>query len=74
MKLAISYDANGEILTMFDPEKLVTAKFSTRYVPAPGERHEIVELPKEFEKEPLPTLSSILRVHVDASGAKLQRK
>ena len=74
MKLAVSYDAKGEILTMFDPEKLGGKNVTLRYVPAPGERHEVIELPKEFEKELFSDLPKVLRVNTKGATPKLERK
>jgi hypothetical protein len=67
MKLAVSYDEQGNIVTLFDPEKLNTDEASTRYVPAPGEKHHVIELPKEHEGRSFEDLPGILRVN--ASGA-----
>jgi hypothetical protein len=74
MKLAVSYDAEGNILTMFDPEKLQSGKVTSRYVPAPGERHQVVELPQEFEKEQLFDLPKLLRVNAAGATLKFERK
>jgi hypothetical protein len=52
MKLAVSYDDLGNIVTLFDPEKLRSDEGSLRYVPAPGEKHHVLEVPKEFEGRP----------------------
>ena len=74
MKLAVSYDAEGKILTMFNPEHLRNEKVMTRYVPAPGERHEVIELPAEFEKEEFMELPKLLRVSVEGNRARFERK
>jgi hypothetical protein len=74
MKLAVSYDAEGRIRTMFDPEKLRTENVTLRYVPAPGERHEVIELPKEFEKEPFLDLPKVLRVNAKGTTPKFEKK
>jgi hypothetical protein len=67
MKLAVSYDAQGNIITLFDPEKLHSDKGSLRYVPAKGEKHHLLEVPKQFEGKPFGELPKLLRVN--ASGA-----
>ncbi len=74
MKLAVSYDAAGKILTMFDPEKLRSEKVTLRYVPAPGEKHQVIELPKEFEKEVFFDLPKLLRVNLTGATPKLERR
>jgi hypothetical protein len=74
MKLELTYDADGEILTLFDPEKLRSENVSLRYVPAPGERHEVIELPKEFEAELFSDLPKVLRVNAEGSTPKFERK
>jgi hypothetical protein len=74
MKLALSYDPEGEIITMFDPEKLRSENVTLRYVPAPGERHEIIELPKEFEEVPFSDLPKVLRVNAKGATPKFERK
>jgi hypothetical protein len=74
MKLAVSYDADGNILTMFDPEKLHSKQVTLRYVPANGERHQVIELPKELEKEPLFDLPKLLRVNATSGAPKFERK
>lgn len=74
MKLAVSYDAQGKILTMFDPEKLRSEKVTLRYVPAQGERHQIIELPKEFEKEPFLDLPKLLRVNTAGATPRFERR
>src|SRR5690242_12841333 len=45
MKLAVSYAADGRILTLFDPEKLRGEKGSLTYVPAKGEKHHHIDCP-----------------------------
>jgi hypothetical protein len=69
MKLAVSYDEQGNIVTLFDPEKLQGGdKVSIKYVPAEGENHVILEVPKELESRPFRDLPALL--HVNASGAR----
>ena len=74
MKLAVSYDAEGKIVTMFDQEKLRSKKVTLRYVPAPGERHEVIELPKEYEKEKFLDLPKLLRVNATGATPKFERR
>jgi len=66
MKVAVSYDEQGAILTLFDPEALFTDRGFLTYVPAEGEQHRVLELPEELEGRPLLELPHVLRV--DASG------
>jgi hypothetical protein len=63
MKLAVSYDAEGNILTLFDPEALRTDAGLFSYVPAPGEQHRVLDLPKELEGTPFRELPEMLRVN-----------
>jgi hypothetical protein len=74
MKLAVSYDAEGKIITMFDSEKLRSEKVTLQYVPASGERHEVIELPKEFEKENFLELPRLLRVNATGGSVKFERR
>ena len=74
MKVAVSYDKNGEILTLFNPEKMTSKKGTLTYVPAKGESHEIIDLPKEFERKPFTELPNLLRVSVKGGKAKLEAK
>jgi len=50
-------------------EKLLPATF-----PPPGERHQVVELPQEFEKEQLFDLPKLLRVNAAGATPKFERK
>jgi hypothetical protein len=68
MKLAVSHDAKGNIVTLFDPEKLRGYKGSWKYVPAKGEKHYVLEVPKGFESKPFAELPKLL--HVNTSGAQ----
>jgi hypothetical protein len=74
MKLAVSYDAEGTILTMFDPEKLRGEKATLQYIPAEGERHHVIDLPKEMEGEPFMELHKRLRVNAKSASPKFERK
>ena len=74
MKVAVSYDKNGEILTLFDPAKLTSKKGTLTYVPGKGERHEIIDLPKEFEKKAFTELPNLLRVAIKSGKANFEAK
>jgi hypothetical protein len=74
MKLAVSYNARGEILTMFDPEAAKTDVGSLQYRPAPREKHVILEVPKNLEGKSVEELSKLLRVSVSGKKAKLEAK
>ncbi|MFL6210610.1 MAG: hypothetical protein ACJ74W_17285 [Pyrinomonadaceae bacterium] len=74
MKLAVSYDKDGTILTLFDPEKMRSKKGFLTYVPAEGERHQIIDVPKEFERKPFTELPNLLRVNAKGSKVKLEAK
>jgi hypothetical protein len=74
MKLAVSYDAEGTILTMFDPEKLRGENVTLQYVPAKGEKHIILDLPKEMEGQPFMELHKLVRVNAKAATPTLERR
>jgi len=74
MKLAVSYNARGEILTMFNPEAVMSEYGSLQYRPAPREKHVILEVPKNFEGRSVEELSKLLRVSVSGKKAKLEAK
>jgi hypothetical protein len=75
MKLAISFAEDGTITTMFDPEKLRGTKTILAYIPAAGEKHQLFDLPTQFEGKPFTDLSGLLHVNVTASGGpKLEAK
>ncbi len=62
MKVAVTYDKDGTILTLFDPAEMISEKGTLTYVPAEDERHEIIDVPKEFEDKFLTELPNLLRV------------
>lgn len=68
MKLAISHDSHGNIVTMFDPAKLVGSDFRFEYVPGKDESHHVIDVPQEFAKLRFEEIPHALRV--DSSGAK----
>lgn len=74
MKLAVSYDKDGTILTLFEPEKLRGKKGFLTYVPAKDERHQVIDLPKEFEGKPFTELPNLLRVTGKGPKVKLEAK
>ena len=74
MKVAVSYGQNGEILTLFNPDKMTSKKGTLTYIPAKGERHEIIDLPKEFEHKPFTELPNLLRVNVKGGKANFEAK
>jgi len=71
MKLAISYDDQGEIQTLFDPDSLRGDKLTLTYVPAPGEKHQILEVPASLASKPIMELPHLLRVSGTGAHAKL---
>lgn len=73
MKLAVSYDADGTILTMFDPEKLHGKDFTVHYVPSKGEKHEVFDVPKELEGVPFTDLHKLARVNAKGGTPRLER-
>ncbi len=72
MKLAVSYDKQGNILTMFDPEQMRGKNMTLSYVPAKGEQHQVMELPREFEVKPFSELHNLLRVNASGPHPKLE--
>jgi len=74
MKLAVSYDAEGAILTMFDPEKLRGDKLTVQYVPAKGEKHELLEVPKDLEGAAFADLHKLVRVNAKGGTPRLERR
>jgi hypothetical protein len=74
MKLAVSYDAEGAVQTMFDPEKLRGEKFTLQYVPAVGEKHTVLDVPKDLEKESFENLPKLVRVNAKGGSPRLERR
>jgi hypothetical protein len=72
MKLAVSYDSEGKILTMFDPEKLHGEKFTLQYVPAKGEKHEVLEVPKDLEGRAFTDLHKLVRVNAKSGTPRME--
>ena len=74
MKFGISHDKDGNITTLYNVEELKGAKGSLKYVPAKGEQHHFIELPKEFEAEAFEKLPELLRVNATGAHPRLERK
>jgi hypothetical protein len=74
MKLAVSYADDGTILTMFDPDKLRGEKFTLQYVPAKGEKHDILEVPKDLEGGAFMDLHKLVRVNAKGGTPRLERR
>jgi hypothetical protein len=74
MKLAVSHDDNGDIVTLFNPDELHGDRGSLRYVPAKGEKHHVLDVPKEFETRPFQDLPKLLRVNTSGGQPRLERK
>jgi hypothetical protein len=74
MKLAVSHDEDGNIVTLFDPDTLRGDKGFLTYVPAKDEQHHILEVPKEFEGKPFEELPRLLRVNARGAQPRLEAK
>jgi hypothetical protein len=74
MKLAVSHDAHGNVTTLFDPAKLHGDKGFLTYVPAKGEKHHVLDLPKELEGKPFEELPKLLRVNAAGAHPRLEAK
>jgi hypothetical protein len=74
MKLAVSHDEEGNITTLFDPDKLDGGNCTFKYVPASGEKHHVLEVPKEFERKPFEELPKLLRVNANGGLPQLERR
>ena len=72
MKVAVSYAEDGTILTMFEPEKLQGNNGFLTYVPANGERHHVIDVPKEYERTPFMDLPQLLRVNARGGRPTLE--
>jgi hypothetical protein len=64
MQVAVSYDANGKIFTLFEPSTLKTDKGFFTYVPAKGEKHEVLDVPGGLEGKSVFELASLLHVNI----------
>ena len=74
MKIAVSYDEEGNILTLFDPDALRTEAGFFTYAPSPGESHRIFDIPGEFDAARLPELPKLLRVDTTGPQPRLERR
>jgi len=74
MELAVSYDNNGNVLTLFNPATIGNQHGTLRYVPAPGEKHEVIDLPAQFEAEPFESLPQLLRINAAGARPIFERK
>ena len=72
MKLAVSYDKDGNILTLFDPAQLKGERATLAYVPGKGENHHILDVPKEAEGKPFMELPKALRVNANGGTPRLE--
>lgn len=73
MKLAVSYDKDGTILTMFDPDKLHGPDFTVKYIPSKGEKHEVFDVPKDLQAVPFNELHKLVRVNPNGGTPRLER-
>ena len=72
MKIALSYEANGRILGLFEPDALTSERGSLSYVPKPGERHAGIEVGPEYEGKSLPEIQKNMRVNTSGTTPKLE--
>ena len=72
MKIAVSYDANGRILGLFDPDALSGERGSLNYVPKPGERHSVIEIGPECEGKSVLEIHKTMRVNASGTIPKLE--
>lgn len=63
MRVAVSYDSEGRIVTMFDADRLHHEVAELAYLPRPDEKHYVFDLPKEFEAKSFLDLHTLLRVN-----------
>ncbi|HTR47507.1 MAG TPA: hypothetical protein VMM16_09000 [Verrucomicrobiae bacterium] len=74
MKIAVSYDEAGNILTLFDPEAMRTEAGFFTYTPSPGESHRVFDIPSEFDAARLLDLPRLLRVDTTGPQPRLECK
>ncbi|HXX18928.1 MAG TPA: hypothetical protein VEJ46_05965 [Candidatus Acidoferrum sp.] len=74
MNVAVSYDEEGNILTLFDPEALSTDAGFFTYIPAIGEQHCLFDLPGGLEGTPFTELPYLLHVNISGQRPRLERK
>lgn len=71
MRVAVSFDENGNIVTMFDPDKLSGETTFAAYNPAEGENHHIFEVPSGVTYSEIP---QAFRVTSESGQPKLERR
>lgn len=74
MKLAVSYDEQGDITTIFDAAQLHGDTWTLAYVPTEGEKHHILDVPEKFEGTPIKKLPEILHVNLREGQPRLESK
>lgn len=74
MKLAVSYDEQGNITTLFDTAQLHGETWTHSYVPAKGEKHHILDVPEKLEGTPIRKLPEMLRVSLSEAHPRLEPK
>ena len=74
MRLAVSYDDQGNILTLFDPKALQSDQGWLKYVPADQENHDILDVPAEHEAKTFAELADALRVEAERGAPRFTAK
>jgi hypothetical protein len=74
MKLAVSYDEHGNILTLFDTAQLHGETWTLAYVPAEGENHRVFDVPEKLEDTPIKKLHEVLHVNLSEAHPRLEPK
>jgi hypothetical protein len=74
MKVAVSYDEKGEVTLMFHPASMQHAEYTVGYEPAPGEMHQVFDVPTNLEGKPVSELARSVRVNVSNGIAKLEAR
>lgn len=74
MRLAVSYDDEGNILTLFDPDTLQREQGSLTYLPAEKERHDILDVPQEHAELTIRELVDALRVETGRGAPRFRAK
>jgi hypothetical protein len=72
MKLAVSFDNEGKIIGMFDPESGRGDFGTLRYRPTEDENHYILEVPGDLTAKPIGELSELLRVNTSGASPRLE--
>jgi len=74
MKLAVSWDEQGTITTLFNPEQMNSGGITISYVPAPGENHRVLEVPGDLEDRPFEDLPALLRVNATGEHPRFEQR